>query len=66
MFEKYIRNARNYRYNIMCYIGAHEKQQPSYVDDGSSGGGKAISPNSTTEALYSLGAAFDFNDCWLK
>ena len=50
----------------MCYIGAHEKQQPSYVDDGSSGGGKAIPPNLTTEAIYSLGAAFDFNDCWLK
>ena len=24
-FEKYIRNARTVRYNLMCYIDAHEK-----------------------------------------
>ena len=30
------------RYNIICSIDAHEKQQPSYVDDGSRGGGKTL------------------------
>ena len=52
VFEKYIRNARTNRYNLMCYIDADEKQQPLYVDNGSSGGGKAIPSNLTTEALY--------------
>ena len=50
----------------MCFIDTHEKQQPSYIDDGSSGGGKAIPLNLTTEALYLLGANYDFIDCWLK
>ena len=26
LFEGFIRNARNDRYNIMCSIGAHEKE----------------------------------------
>ena len=51
VFEKYIRNSRTERYNLMCSIDAHDKQQTSHVDDGSSGGGKSIPPNSTTEAL---------------
>ena len=42
VFEKYIRNAITGRYNIMCYINAHEKQPPLYVDEGGSSGGKAI------------------------
>ena len=25
LFEEFIRNARNDRYNIMCFIDAHEK-----------------------------------------
>ena len=25
VFEGFIRNARNERYNIMCYINSHEK-----------------------------------------
>ena len=28
VFEEYIRNARTDRYDIMCYIDAHNKQQP--------------------------------------
>ena len=32
-------NAITDRYNLVCSIDAHEKQQPSYVDDGRRGGG---------------------------
>ena len=35
----------------MCYITAHYKEQPTYVDDASSGGGKEITKNATTSAL---------------
>ena len=35
----------------MCSIIAHDKQQPIYVDDKSSGGCKAITKNARTEAL---------------
>ena len=35
----------------MCSITAHDKQQPTYVDDASSGGGRSIPKNSTTAAL---------------
>ena len=41
-FEKYIKNARTDRYNLVCFIDSHEKQHPAYVDDGNIGGGKAI------------------------
>ena len=27
-FKLYIRNKKTERYNIMCYINAHEKKQP--------------------------------------
>ena len=47
MVEKYIRNAITDIYNIMWSIDTHDKQQPSYVYDGSSGGGKAIPYNLT-------------------
>ena len=50
----------------MCSIGSHEKKNPSYVEDGSSGGGKSIPPNLITEALDSLSAIYDFIDYWLK
>ena len=50
----------------MYYITAHYKQQPRYVDDASSGGGRAIPKNATTAALESLGATLNFIDCWLK
>ena len=50
----------------MCSIDTHEKQQPWYVDDGSSNGGNEFQSNYTTEALDSLGATFDFIYCWLK
>ena len=31
-----------------------------------SGGGNALTSNSTTEALVSLSATIDFIDCWIK
>ena len=50
----------------MCYITAHYKEQPTYVDDASSGGGREIPKNATTVELESLGATLNFIDCWLK
>ena len=38
IFEEFIRNSRTYIYNIMFYVTAHDKQQPTYVDYASSGG----------------------------
>ena len=50
VFEDFILNYETGRYNIMCSITAHDKQQHIYVDDASSGGGRAIPNNSTTTA----------------
>ena len=50
----------------MCSIDAHEKEHQVYCDDGSSGGGRPLPSNSTTEAPDSLGATIDFIGCWLK
>ena len=50
----------------MCFIDSHERQKPSIVDDGSSGGDSALPSNAITEALVSLSATFDFIDCWLR
>ena len=66
IFECFIRNSRTYRYNLMCYITAHDRQQPIYVDDISSAGGKTIPKNATTVAIKSLGATLNFIDCWLR
>ena len=41
----YIRNTRTDRYNLMCSIYVHDKQQPLFFDVGSSGGGNAITLN---------------------
>ena len=66
VFEGFIRNTRNDRYNIMCVIDAHENINPSEHDDGSSGGGYPLPSNSTIEALVLLGATIDFIGFWLK
>ena len=66
VFDDFIRNDITYRCNIMCSITAHNKLQPTYVDDASSGGGRAIPKNETTAALESLGATLNFIDFWLK
>ena len=52
LFEGFIRNARTDRYNIMCPIDAHEKEHPSYCDDGRISGGCTLPSNSTTEAFF--------------
>ena len=66
LFEGFIRNARTDRYNIMCYIDAHEKDHQSSCYDGSSGGVFPLTSNPTTESLDPLGATIDFIGCWLK
>ena len=66
MFEDFIRNAIKYRYNLIYYMNSHDIQQPTYVDDTSSGDGREIPKNSTTSALKLLGATLNFIDCWLK
>ena len=66
LFEVFIINARTDRYNIMGYIGAHEKEHQPSICDSSSGGGFPLPKHSTIEALESLGATIDFIGCWLK
>ena len=52
LFEAFIINEINDRYNIMCYIDAYEREnQSSSCDDVSSGGGCPLPTNSTNEAL---------------
>ena len=51
MFEKFIRYERTDRYDIMCAIDAHEKENSQTFYYGRSGGGNALLSNSTTEAL---------------
>ena len=48
LFEYFIKNVIIERYNIMCSIIAQDKQQPKYVDDEISGGGRLIRKNATT------------------
>ena len=50
----------------MCSIDAHGKEHQSSCDDGIIGGGCPLPSNSTTEALYLLGATIYFIGCWLK
>ena len=66
VFAGYIINARTERYHIMWYIDAHGKEYQSSCDDGSSGVGCPLPSNSTTEALYSLGATINFINSRLK
>ena len=66
MFGDFIRNDRTDRWNIMCSIPAHDKLQPTCVDDSGSGSSRAIPKNATTAALESLGATLNFIHCCLK
>ena len=66
VFEEFIRNARNDRYNLMCSIDAHEKQQPSSFDDGNGSGGNTLPSSSRTEALVSISAIIDLIYCWMQ
>ena len=49
----------------MCSITAHDRQQPKYVDDERSTGGRAKPKNSITVALKPLGETLNFINCWL-
>ena len=42
MFEFYIRNTRTDRYNLICSIDAHKKQQPSISDECRRSGGNKL------------------------
>ena len=48
VFEGFIINERNDRYNIMCSIDAHEEEHQYSCDDGSRGGGCLLQSNSIT------------------
>ena len=50
----------------MCYVTAHDKQKPTYVDDVNSGGGREIIENETTASLQALVVTLNFIDCWIK
>ena len=65
-FEDFITQARTYRYNLMCYLVAHDKLQLDYEDYESSLGDKSIPKYATPKALKALGATIDFIDIWLK
>ena len=52
---------RKYRYDIMCAIGAYNKQQPPTEPDYSiSGCGRPLPSTSSTQALTSLGNTLHF------
>ena len=52
VFEEFIINARTDRYNLMCFIYAHEKKNLSEHDYGNSGGAYPTPSNSTTESFF--------------
>ena len=48
LFEDFIAHARTDRYNIMCYLIAHDKKQPAYEDEEIRFGDRLIPKNATT------------------
>ena len=64
-FEGFITQARIDRYNIMCYLVAHERWKENKTDYESSIGDREIPNDATVKALKSLGATFNFIDTWL-
>ena len=59
-FEDFITQARTDRYNLMCYLVAHDKMQPYYKDDEISIVDRSIPENATPKALEALGATINF------
>ena len=53
------------RYNIMCYLVAHDRLQENKTEDEISIGDREIPNDATVKALKSLGATFNFIDTWL-
>ena len=66
MFEEFITHARTDRYNLICYLVAHDKIQPAYEYDESSIGDRSIPKDATTKALKALGDTLNFIDIWIK
>ena len=66
VFGYFIRNALTDRYNLMCSINEHDRQQPTYFYDSNSAGSISILNNGTISAIKSIRATLTFNDCWLK
>ena len=60
MPEYFITHTITYRYNIMCFLVAHDKIQPDCEDDESSIGDRSIFKNATTKSLKSLGDTLNF------
>ena len=60
LFERFIRNERTDRYNIMCSIDAYEEDHLSSNEDVISERFVHFHQNSTIEGLYSLGATINF------
>ena len=56
MFEDFITHTGTDRYNILCYLVAHNKKQPAYEDEESTIGDRLIPKNVTTESLEALDA----------
>ena len=48
LFEDFITHARTDRYNLMCYLVAHDKKQPSYEDEERIIEDRLIPKNTTT------------------
>ena len=65
-FEYFITHARTDRYNIMCYLVAHDKKQPAYEDKEGSIGDSLIPKHVTTELLEALGATLHFIEIWIQ
>ena len=60
MFGDFMTHARTDRYNIMCFLVAHDKKQSAYEDEEISIGDRLITKHVTTESLESLGATPNF------
>ena len=66
LFEDFITHSRTDRYDIMCYLVAHDKRQYSYEDKEISLLDSLIPKNATVESLEALGDTLNFIEIWLK
>ena len=66
IFENVITHAITDRYNLMCYLFAHDKMQPNDEYDEISIGDRSIPKYETTKSLKELGDTLNFIDIWLK
>ena len=60
IFEDFITHERTDRYNLLCYLVAHDKKQPAYEDEENSIGDRLIPKHATTGALEALCATLNF------